>query len=83
MIAWHAYELQNRTEYLDALRTIACFTVVVLHVNALNTYNVDFQSKITLQKLNNSNFVSIGNAGYLYLMENYSCKSGCQRIIEM
>ena len=35
---------KDRIDYLDALRTIACFAVVMLHVAALNTYNVDFQS---------------------------------------
>ena len=34
----------NRIEYLDALRTIACFSVVMLHVSALNTYHVEFGS---------------------------------------
>lgn len=31
----------RRIEYIDALRTIACFTIVLLHVSAYNTYNVD------------------------------------------
>ena len=35
---------KDRIDYLDALRNIACFAVVMLHVAALNTYNVDFQS---------------------------------------
>lgn len=35
---------EARIEYLDALRTVACFAVVMLHVTALNTYNVEFQS---------------------------------------
>ena len=34
----------GRMVYLDALRTLACFAVVMLHVTALNTYNVDFKS---------------------------------------
>ena len=33
-----------RLDYLDALRTIACFAVVMLHVTASNTYHVDFRS---------------------------------------
>ncbi len=33
-----------RLDYLDALRTVACFAVVMLHVAALNTYHVDFRS---------------------------------------
>lgn len=34
----------NRIEYLDTLKTIACFFVVMLHVTALNTYKVEFQT---------------------------------------
>lgn len=37
-------QLNKKIEYLDALRTIACFAVVMLHVTALNTYNVEFKS---------------------------------------
>ncbi len=36
---------QLRIGYLDALRTVACFAVVMLHVTALNTYNVEFISQ--------------------------------------
>ena len=35
----------DRIDYLDALRTVACFTVVMLHVAALNTYNLDFRCR--------------------------------------
>ena len=34
----------DRIEYFDALRTVACFFVVLLHVSALNTYFVDFKT---------------------------------------
>lgn len=34
----------ERIDYIDALRTIACFAVVMLHVSAQNTYYVDFKS---------------------------------------
>ena len=35
---------ESHIDYLDALRTVGCFAVVMLHVTALNTYNVEFQS---------------------------------------
>lgn len=35
----------HRIEYIDALRTAACFTVVLLHVSAYNTYNVEFGTR--------------------------------------
>ncbi|MBR5041527.1 MAG: acyltransferase family protein [Clostridiales bacterium] len=34
----------SRIEYIDALRTLACFAVVLLHVSAFNTANVPFKS---------------------------------------
>ena len=37
-------KIGERIDYLDALRTAACFTVVMLHVAALNTYHVEFRS---------------------------------------
>lgn len=36
--------VRERIDYLDALRTVACFTVVMLHVAAGNTYHVGFRS---------------------------------------
>ncbi len=38
------YYIEERVDYLDALRTIACFTVVMLHVASGNTYYVEFRS---------------------------------------
>ena len=35
----------ERLDYLDALRTLACFAVVMLHVTAANTYHVEFRSQ--------------------------------------
>ncbi len=35
---------RERIGYLDALRTVACFFVVALHIAASNTYNVDIGS---------------------------------------
>ena len=41
-------QMENKTEridYLDALRTISCLAVVILHVSALQFYRVDFQTR--------------------------------------
>ena len=35
---------RERIDYLDALRTVACFFVVALHIAASNTYNTDIGS---------------------------------------
>ena len=35
---------EKRISYIDAIRIIVCFAVVMLHVSVLNTYNVDFKS---------------------------------------
>ncbi len=38
-------QINNRENYLDFLRVFATFTVVLLHVSAVNTYYVDFKSE--------------------------------------